>query len=263
MVTLTSSLRHTLSTNSGSKTNFATIKLMDTGIRLARVAVALGGTKVLKGVTADMPGGKIYGLLGPSGAGKTTLMRVIIGRQHIDGGTATVLGLNAGSKVLRTQIGYMPQAQALYPDLTVRENIRYFAAMRGVRRRMADEILHEVELEEYAGQIAATLSGGQRSRVSLAIALIGHPKLLVLDEPTVGVDPVLRQKLWKIFRRVAADGTTLLISSHVMDEAARCDELLLIRRGKLLAQGTPGGLCAQTSTGTVEEAFLALTGAKG
>lgn len=212
-------------------------------------------------MTADMSGGKIYGLLGPSGAGKTTLMRVIIGRQHVSSGTATVLGLRAGSRALRMQVGYMPQAPALYPDLTVRENVRYFATMRGAGRHMADDVVREVELEEYAGQIAATLSGGQRSRVSLAIALLGHPKLLVLDEPTVGVDPVLRQKLWKIFRRVVTDGTTLLISSHVMDEAARCDELLLVRRGKLLAQGTPKGLCMQTNTTTVEAAFLALTGA--
>jgi len=236
---------------------------MDTGIRLARVAVTLGGTKVLKGVTAEMPSGKIYGLLGPSGAGKTTLMRVIIGRQHVNSGTATVLGRQAGSRALRTQVGYMPQAPALYPDLTVRENVRYFALMRGTGRRAADDIMREVELGKYASQIAATLSGGQRSRLSLAIALLGHPKLLVLDEPTVGVDPVLRQKLWKIFRRVAVGGTTLLISSHVMDEAARCDELLLIRRGRLLAQGTPERLCTQTGAATVEEAFLTLTGAEG
>lgn len=231
---------------------------MDSSIRLLRVSVTLGNTPVLKNATITLPTGKIIGLLGPSGAGKTTFMRVIVGRQHIESGTAVVLGQPAGSALLRGRIGYMPQAAAVYQDLTVRENVRYFSKMLGVGRKEALARIKQVDLLPQANQLASTLSGGQKSRVSLAIALLGNPELLVLDEPTVGVDPVLRQKLWTIFRSVAATGTTLIVSSHVMDEASRCDDLLLIRSGKFLAHATPEQLCKHTRTKTVEEAFLAL-----
>jgi ABC-2 type transport system ATP-binding protein len=229
-------------------------------VHLTSVNVTLGNTKALDNVSAHLPAGKIIGLLGPSGAGKTTLMRVITGRQRAQSGQAAVLGIPAGSPSLRGRIGYMPQSAAVYQDLTVRENMRYFAAMLGVSRKDADSALAEVDLVPQAKQLVATLSGGQRSRVSLAIALLGQPDVLVLDEPTVGVDPVLRQKLWRIFRRQAAEGKTLFVSSHVMDEASRCDYLLLIRRGTLLAQGTPEELCQQTDSKTIEAAFLALVG---
>lgn len=231
---------------------------MDTSIRLLHVSVRFGGTQALNNVSISLPTGKIIGLLGPSGAGKTTFMRVIVGRQHVDGGSVVVLGQPAGAGSLRGRIGYMPQAAAIYQDLTVRENVRYFAKMLGVGRKDALACIKQVDLLPQANQLVATLSGGQKSRVSLAIALLGKPELLVLDEPTVGVDPVLRQKLWTIFRAVSATGTTLIVSSHVMDEASRCDDLLLIRRGKFLAHATPERLCKHTHTKTVEEAFLTL-----
>lgn len=230
-------------------------------IRLDDVRVRLGGAAVLQGITARVPAGKITGLLGPSGAGKTTLMRVIVGRQRVHGGAAEVLGRPAGSADLRGRIGYMTQSASVYPDLTARENMYYFAAMLGRSRQDANDALAQVDLSPQARQLTRTLSGGQRSRVSLAVALLGHPSLLVLDEPTVGVDPVLRQRLWEIFRGLAAAGTTLLVSSHVMDEASRCDELLLVRDGALLASGTPERLCERTGTASVEETFLKLVGA--
>ena len=233
---------------------------MDVSVSMKKVRVAIDGAVVLRDVSVDIPRGRIIGLLGPSGAGKTTLMRVIVGRQHVMSGMVHVLGKRAGSAPLRGRIGYMPQSAAVYPDLTVRENLNYFAHMLGVGRKDILARLKQVDLLPQANQLVATLSGGQRSRVSLAIALLGQPDLLILDEPTVGVDPVLRQKLWDIFRRVAATGVTLIISSHVMDEANRCDDLLLIRHGKILAHGAPIELCRQTRTRTVEGAFLALVG---
>ncbi len=231
-------------------------------VHLSGVSVSLGVTKALRNVSAGIPAGKIVGLLGPSGAGKTTFMRVVVGRQRVGQGNVSVLGKPAGSAKLRGHIGYMPQSAAIYRDLTTKENLRYFGRMLGVGGKEVFARLRQVDLLDQANQLGSTLSGGQKSRVSLAIALLGNPQLLVLDEPTVGVDPVLRQKLWAIFRDVAAQGTTLLISSHVMDEANRCDDLLLIRRGKILSHGTPAALCQQTGSQTVEGAFLKLVEAK-
>ena len=233
---------------------------MDISVHFQEASVKLGSTQALRRISVDVPAGKIVGLLGPSGAGKTTLMRVIAGRQRLDSGTAMILGRPAGSPRLRGTIGYMPQTAAIYHDLTVMENMRYFAAMLGVVRNEAQQRLQQVDLTGQAGQIVSTLSGGQKSRVSLAIALLGNPELLVLDEPTVGVDPILRQQLWRIFHDVARAGTTVFVSSHVMDEASRCDDLLLIRNGELLAHDTPAGLCRRTHTESVEEAFLSLVG---
>lgn len=173
-----------------------------------------------------------------------------------------VLGLAAGSTRLLGRIGYMPQNTALYNDLTLLENLHYFATMYGTSRKAVREIVDEVELGDQARQMVSTLSGGQKSRASLAVAMLGKPELLVLDEPTVGVDPVLRQKLWRQFRRLASRGATLIVSSHVMDEASRCDDLLLVRRGRLLAHGTPAELLKQTRAATIEEAFLSLVGVK-
>lgn len=231
---------------------------MAISVSLRHVSVSYHGTKALQNVSLDIPSGKIIGLLGPSGAGKTTLMRVIVGRQRPDRGAARVLGYPAGYRMLRGRIGYMTQAVSIYPDLSVQENMRYFAALLGAGRDEVRTVIEEVDLVNQWHQLAGTMSGGQKARLSLAIALLGSPELLVLDEPTVGVDPVLRHELWEIFHRAAKRGVTLLVSSHVMDEAVHCDELLLVRNGRLLAQGSPAELCRRTGTGVIEDAFLKL-----
>lgn len=234
-------------------------------IQIKNLTVILDGQcKALNNITVSLSPGKIVGFIGPSGAGKTTLIRSIVGRQRITSGSITVHGLPAGSAQLHSRISYMTQAVSVYTDLTVSENLTYFATMFGLSkkdlRQVVPEILSTVDLSRYATQLVEKLSGGQRQRVSLAVALIGNPTVMVLDEPTVGLDPVLREQLWKLFRDLAAAGTTLIISSHVMDEAERCDDLLLIRDGSLLAHGSPRQLCEQTHTKTVEESFLRLVG---
>ena len=226
------------------------------------------GKKVfaIKNLDLSLPEGKIIGFIGPSGAGKTTLIRSIVGRQKITNGEITVLGLPAGSAKLRPQISYMTQETSIYPDLTVRENIVYFATMYGIkkkkRKHQVEVILSTLDLKKQADRIVGSLSGGQKQRVSLAIALIGSPKLIVLDEPTVGLDPLLREQIWKLFKELTANGKTLIISSHVMEEAQRCDDLLLLREGMLLAHGSPEELCNRTGTNSVEQCFLKLVGAK-
>jgi ABC-2 type transport system ATP-binding protein len=205
-----------------------------------------------------VPAGQVTGLLGPSGGGKTTLMRAVVGVQVVASGSVTVLGESAGSASLRPRVGYVTQAPAVYPDLTVRGNLRYFARVLGVDAAEVDRVVDEVDLRSEADRLVGTLSGGQRGRVSLATALLGTPEVLVLDEPTVGLDPVLRRDLWQLFHRLADAGATLLVSSHVMDEASRCDRLLLLRDGRLLADGTPQGLLEETGQHDIEHAFLAL-----
>lgn len=234
-------------------------------IRIKNVSVVLGGSfKALKNVTVDFQPGQVVGFIGPSGAGKTTLIRSIVGRQKISAGSITVFGLAAGSSQLRGQMSYMTQELSLYPDLTTYENLQYFASMFGITGKDAQvqlsDILKIVDLADQANQLAGKLSGGQKQRVSLAIALIGFPKLMVLDEPTVGLDPVLREQLWTLFKKLATNGTTLIISSHVMDEAERCNDLLLIRDGQLVAHGSPAALKQQTHTKSVEQSFLSLVG---
>jgi len=231
---------------------------MHTAIDVRDLVVRRGGRPVLHGLTASVPAGSVTGLLGPSGSGKTTLMRAVVGVQRVAAGTVTVLGLPAGSAALRHRLGYVTQAPSVYADLTVRENVRYFAALRGATVTDADRAVADVGLHTAAGQLVGTLSGGQRSRVSLACALVGRPELLVLDEPTVGLDPVLRAELWAMFHGLAAAGTTLLVSSHVMDEAARCDRLLLVRAGRLIADDTPAAIRATAGTDDLDEAFLRL-----
>lgn len=235
---------------------------MTPAVEIKNLSVTLANQEILRDITVDLPQGHIIGLLGPSGAGKTTLIRTLVGRQRITDGSVQVLGQPAGSEALRSEIGYMTQSVSVYPDLTVLENMRYFAAMAGRPAKEAGSLIKQVELNDYAGQLVGKLSGGQRSRVSLATALLGSPKILMLDEPTVGVDPVLRQQLWAMFARLAGEGATLLISSHVMDEAGRCQDLLLIRDGRLLAYDTPENLCARTKSKTVEESFVKLVGDK-
>jgi ABC-2 type transport system ATP-binding protein len=220
--------------------------------------------RALDHLSARLEGGKIIGFIGPSGAGKTTLIRTIVGRQRVAGGWVQVLGRPAGAPDLRARISYMTQETSVYADLTVLENLRYFAAMVGYAGKrgltVCEQALQQVSMTDKAHVLVANLSGGQKQRVSLAIALLGDPELLVLDEPTVGLDPVLREQLWALFRDLAASGKTIIVSSHVMDEAERCDELLLIRNGRLVAQGTPASLRKHTKMPTVERAFLALAG---
>ncbi len=217
-----------------------------------------GHRTVLDGVSFEVPRGSVTGLLGPSGCGKSTLMRSIVGVQVVAGGTVEVLGHPAGSTVLRQSVGYVTQAPSVYGDLTVRENLRYFAAVLGAPPGDIARVVDAVGLADHVDDMTARLSGGQEARVSLAAALLGTPDLLVLDEPTVGLDPVLRRELWDLFARLASDGVTLLVSSHVMDEASRCERLLLMREGRLLADDTPAALLERTGTSDIESAFLAL-----
>ena len=216
------------------------------------------GTRVLPGISLSIPTAMITGLLGPSGSGKTTLLRAIMGVQIITSGSVTVLGLPAGHRDLRSTVGYVTQAPAVYLDLSVRENLRYFAAIAGAPVGRVDEVIEVVDLGELRDRRVDQLSGGQRSRVSLATALLGRPQLLVLDEPTVGLDPVLRRDLWALFHNLAAEGATLLVSSHVMQEAQHCDTLLLLREGVLLFAGTPTQLQARTHSDDLDEAFLSI-----
>ncbi|WP_298417687.1 ABC transporter ATP-binding protein [Brevibacterium sp.] len=221
------------------------------GLRVRR-----GRATVIDGLDLEVPQGAIVGLLGPSGSGKTTLMRAIVGVQIIAGGSVRVLGESAGSTPLRRRVGYMTQAASIYDDLSVRDNLRYFARVQSAPMADVDRVLERTDLMGQTDQLARTLSGGQANRVSLAAAMLGSPELLVLDEPTVGLDPVLRADLWEIFRRLADDGTTLVVSSHVMDEATRCDRLLLMREGAVIADTTPEELLTSTGSASAEEAFL-------
>jgi len=231
---------------------------MDSAVTVTDLVVDRGARQVLKGLSFAVPTGQVTGLLGPSGSGKTTLMRALVGVQVVRSGEVTVLGRPAGSPELRALVGYVTQSPSVYADLTVRENARYFAALYGRGAREADAALRDVGLADAAGQLVRDLSGGQMGRASLACALVGSPEVLVLDEPTVGLDPLLRVELWEKFHALAAAGTTLIVSSHVMDEAGRCDRLLLLREGELLADDTPAQLRAISGSDDLEEAFLTL-----
>ena len=227
------------------------IVVRDLHVRRARIPV-------LQGLSLTVPSGRIVGLLGPSGSGKTSLMRSIVGVQIVDSGSIEVLGLPAGSKALRKRVAYVTQQASVYDDLTVRQNLAYFRRMLGAPASDVDSVIERTDLGSVAGRLAGSLSGGQRGRVSLAAALLGAPEVLVLDEPTVGLDPVLRVELWGLFHRLAEAGATLLVSSHVMDEARRCDRLLLMRDGALLADDTVPGVLEATGSDDVETAFLRL-----
>ena len=222
--------------------------------------ITRGGRRVLSQTSAAIPTGLVTGLIGPSGSGKSTLMRAIVGVQKVDGGTVTVHGRPAGGPELRHRVGYLTQAPSVYADLTVRANLRYFARILGVAPESVDGVVEKLGLERQADRYVRTLSGGERSRTSLAIALLGAPDLLVLDEPTVGLDPVLRRELWQLFHSLAREGKTVLVSTHVMDEAGRCDELVLMRDGRVLATGAPDALRARTHSDDLERAFLTLAG---
>jgi ABC-2 type transport system ATP-binding protein len=237
-------------------------------------AVVIEGLRIVRGkrvvmpdLSLRIPAGQVVGLLGPSGSGKTTLMRAIVGVQIVEGGTVTVLGHPAGDPALRKEVGYVTQTPSIYADLTIRENIAYFGRAVGLRHaaltQAVERTLVEVDLVSHADNLVRDLSGGQESRVSLACALVGRPTLLVLDEPTVGLDPVLRRDLWNLFRDLAAQGYSLVVSSHVMDEATRCDRLVLLREGRVLADLTPGELLERTGQTDADAAFLALVDAAG
>ncbi|APE14626.1 ABC transporter ATP-binding protein [Mycolicibacterium pallens] len=227
-------------------------------VRIENLRVVRGKRVALHDFSVAIPRGSITGLLGPSGCGKTTLMRSIVGTQIVASGTVTVLGHPAGSPALRHRVGYVTQDPTIYNDLRVIDNVRYFAALYGTPAQSADRAIDDVGLRDHAGAYCGNLSGGQRTRVSLACALVCHPDLLVLDEPTVGLDPVLRVDLWAQFDELARRGTTLLVSSHVMDEADHCAGLLLMREGRLLAHTTPARLREDTGCTSLEEAFLSI-----
>lgn len=229
---------------------------MNTAVDVEGLDVNRAGAAVLQNVTCAVPAGQVTGLLGPSGSGKTTLLRAIVGVQKIAAGRVEALGLPAGRRRLRRRIGYVTQSPSIYSDLSVRANVKYFAALYGAGAGAVDSALDDVGLNAAAGQLVARLSGGQRARASLACALVAQPELLVLDEPTVGQDPLLRQELWEHFHRLTARGVTLLVSSHVMDEAARCDRLLLIRQGRIVADDTPAALRSATGCQDLEQAFI-------
>lgn len=227
-------------------------------VEIDHLTVVRGGRTALDDVTLRIATGTITGVLGPSGCGKTTLIRSIVGTQVIASGAVTVLGHPAGAAPLRHRVGYVTQDATVYYDLRVIDNVRYFASLYGSGAAVADEAITNVGLDDHRTALCGNLSGGQRTRVSLACALVAQPDLLVLDEPTVGLDPVLRVDLWEQFRHLARRGTTLLISSHVMDEADHCADLLLFREGRLLASTTPAALREDTGCTSLEEAFLSV-----
>jgi ABC-2 type transport system ATP-binding protein len=227
-------------------------------IEVSQLRVVRQHSVILKSLSFTVAAGELVGLLGPSGSGKSTLMRSLLGVQTITSGSALALGDKVGTPALRRRIGYMAQSSAIYLDLTVRENLAYFAGVLGVDISQVEHTMHIVNLHSFAGRLVSSLSGGERSRVSLAVALLGAPPLLILDEPTVGLDPVLRRDLWQTFAQLAGDGTTVLVSSHVMDEAARCGRLLLLREGNLLFDDTPAQLLARTRMDSYDEAFVRL-----
>ena len=231
-------------------------------LEVSQLRVVRQHDEILKSLNFEVGSGELVGLLGPSGSGKSTLMRSLLGVQTITSGSALALGEKVGAPALRRRIGYMAQGSAIYTDLSVRENLAYFAGILGVDDSQVEHVLDVVNLRALAGRLVNSLSGGERSRVSLAVAMLGAPPLLILDEPTVGLDPVLRQDLWATFAQLVANGTTVLVSSHVMDEAARCGRLLLLREGRLLFDDTPAKLLSATGTSAYDEAFVRLiTGA--
>jgi ABC-2 type transport system ATP-binding protein len=235
--------------------------MMNNLVEIRDLTVDRGTQRVLDGLDLTIEQGSVTGLLGPSGCGKSTLMRALVGVQILAGGSVRIDGVEAGSRELRDRIGYVTQAPSVYADLTVRENLTFFARVLGTDGASVEAAIDRVDLGRHADQVVGRLSGGQLSRASLAVALLGSPDLLVLDEPTVGLDPVLRRDLWGLFHRLADGGAAVFVSSHVMDEADRCDRLLLMREGRIIADDTPERIRERTGTPDIEAAFLALVDA--
>jgi ABC-2 type transport system ATP-binding protein len=227
-------------------------------VKIRDLEVRRGNRLILPGISLELTGGVVTGLLGPSGCGKTTLLRAIVGVQIVTGGEIQVLGRSAGAPELRRLVAYMTQQPSVYNDLTVRENLGYYARVLDASHQEVDEVLDRLDLADRATQLVSRLSGGERSRCSLGVALLGHPQLLILDEPTVGLDPVLRRELWDTFHDLASGGVTLIVSTHVMDEADRCDDLVLMREGTVVARGSPSDLRRRTETKEIEAAFMKL-----
>ena len=236
------------------------MRFVSFAIQCRRLNVKRGSNHILHDLDLDIPQGVIMGLLGPSGSGKTTLMRSIVGLQRIESGEISVLGRPAAGKALRHEIGYSTQSASVYSDLTCIQNIKFFAALYQKNEKSPAQILEEVDLSRNAHQMASSLSGGERARLALATTLVGSPQLLILDEPTVGLDPVLRLQLWRLFNSLAEQGKTLLVSSHVMDEADSCHQLILLRNGEVLAQGTPAELRTRTGESRMDDVFISLIG---
>jgi ABC-2 type transport system ATP-binding protein len=233
-------------------------------IRAVGLQKTFGPIRAVDDVTFDLAPGHIYGLLGPNGSGKTTLIRLLTGLAHATKGTAEVLGTSMPSRTTLGRIGYMTQSDGIYPALSAGENVRFFASMYGVASNDAvDEALSVVDLADRRDSLTGTLSGGQRRRLSLACAIVHRPPVLFLDEPTVGVDPLLRVQFWSYFRTLAEGGATIVVSSHVMDEADRCDELLFVRAGKVIARGSGAELRERSGTTDLEQAFLGFAGDAG
>jgi ABC-2 type transport system ATP-binding protein len=230
--------------------------MVNIAVEVDDLVVVRGHREVLRHLSFTIPSGEVTGLLGPSGCGKSTLMRSLVGVQQVRSGSVRVFGEEAGTAPLRDRIGYVTQAASVYDDLTVAENLAFFARVLGVDRGEVERVIDDVDLRSHADEVVANLSGGQRSRASLAVALLGSPDLLVLDEPTVGLDPVLRRDLWALFHRIAGAGAAVFVSSHVMDEAERCQRLMLMRDGEIIAHDTPEAIMQRTGAGNVEEAFL-------
>lgn len=235
---------------------------MSDGVVIKDLRIVRDEKLIIPDLTLSVPAGVITGLLGPSGSGKTTIFRSIVGVQRLTGGSILVLGESAGSKSLRHRIGYLPQSASVYSDLTCLENLHFFAAILGKSNSDITHVIDQVGLAPNLKQLAVSLSGGEKTRLALAATLLGDPDVLVLDEPTVGLDPILRIELWKLFHSLAEQGKTLLISSHVMDEADRCEQLVLLRDGRVLAQGTPEQLRSSTGAPDMEGAFIALVKAQ-
>lgn len=232
--------------------------MTNNAVEVEHLVVTRGTARAVRDISLTIPTGQVTGLLGPSGCGKSTLLRALVGVQVLTSGVVRVLGLTAGDRALRNRVGYVTQAPSVYDDLTVAENLTFFARVLGCPSSEVDRCITLVDLTPERDRVVARLSGGQRSRVSLAAALLGGPEMLVLDEPTVGLDPVLRRSLWRLFHELADGGTTVLVSSHVMDEAERCDRLMLMRDGQLLAEGSPEEILERTGTSDIEDAFLAI-----
>jgi ABC-2 type transport system ATP-binding protein len=229
-------------------------------VSLGNVVKRFGKQEVLHGIDFDLAAGRITGLLGPSGCGKTTIVKIIVGAYTATSGSVVVLGERAPVRRARREMGFMPQDEALYLDLTAQQNLRFFGSLFGMSRAALDEaiplVLAQVRLADEGNKVVDSFSGGMKRRLSLAVALLHKPRLLVLDEPTVGLDPVHRIELWKGFRELAKGGSALLITTHVMDEAVSCDNLVMVREGVKIAEGSPAALVEQAGASTLEEAFL-------